>query len=101
MKIDVSDDYESIAAEYQYAMIEILDGVLKRNDVPEEQRKTICSEFAFDFGMLHDQGEVKFGGRQLEPMVAFLEDQILRVQNGAFEFHEYAFGNAHEYFEGG
>ncbi len=99
MRIEISEDYESIAAEYQYSMIDILDEVLKRHKIPLDQRQSICSEFAFDFGMLHDQGEVKFGNRQFEPIPAFLEENVLYVRNENFEFHEYAFGNTSEYFE--
>ena len=99
MNIETSEEYESIAAEYQYLMVEILDEVLTRHKITRSQRQSICSEFSFDFGMLHDQGEVKFGERQVQPMVAFLDGDTLHIRNEFFEFHEYAFGNASEYFE--
>lgn len=93
------DKYEGMAAEYQYRLIEILDHVLQRHDIGPSKRREVCGEFAFDLGMLHDQGEIRCDSVSYEPMIAFESGNDLYVCSESFEFHEYAFGNASEYFE--
>ena len=99
MNIVEDDAYEGAAAEYQYLLISLLDGVLKKHRIPAEIREEICGEYAFDSGMLHDQGEVKADGATYQPIVAFKDRDRLLIRTEHFEFHEYAFGNTSEYFE--
>lgn len=99
MQIVEDDSYEGAAAEYQYQLISLLDSVLKKYEVPPETRREICGEYAFDSGMLHDQGEIRSDRVEYEPMVVFKDGERLLVKNEFFEFHEYAFGNTSEYFE--
>lgn len=101
MKIVVDESYEGAAAEYQYQLISLLDSVLKKYKVPLDARREICGEYAFDSGMLHDQGEIRSDRVGYEPIVAFKDGERLLVKNEYFEFHEYAFGNTSEYFETG
>ena len=98
MEIVTDDTYENAAAEYQYQLIAILDAALKKHGVPIDKRQEICGEFAFDSGMLHDQGEIRSDRVEYEPMVAFKDGEKLLVRSQHFEFHEYAFGNVSEYF---
>ena len=99
VQIVEDDSYEGAAAEYQYQLISLLDFVLKKYKMPLEARQEICGEYAFDSGMLHDQGEIKSNRVEYEPMVAFKHGDRLLVRNQYFQFHEYAFGNSSEYFE--
>ena len=99
MNIVEDDAYEGAAAEYQYQLIALLDSVLKKYEIPAEVRQEICGEYAFDSGMLHDQGEIKSDRVEYEPVVAFKDGDRLLIQNEFFQFHEYAFGNTSEYFE--
>ncbi len=99
MEILDSDAYEDAAAEYQYQIISLLDSVLKKYKLPLETRREISGEYAFDKGILHDQGETRSNHVKYEPIVAFKDGDKLLVNNGRFEFHEYAYGNTSEYFE--
>jgi len=90
--------YDEVAAEYQYRMLEILNATLEKFGVASDTRKDICGEFAFDFGMLHDQGELRVGGVNYCPKVHFNGEATLEPTD-TFEFHEYAFGNAADLFE--
>ena len=103
-EINICDDdsYEEIAAEYQYQMINILNEALSKHGLSQDVRKAICEDFTFDFGMLHDQGEIKLAGshmkngKQFEPIIAFLNAKELHLTSEYFSWHEYAFGNVEE-----
>ena len=95
----VDEKYEGIASEYQYRLIELLDQVLKRYEIDAPKRQEICGEFAFDLGMLYDQGEVTYGGDSYEAILAFSDGEQVYMPTDLFELHEYAFGNASRYFE--
>ena len=42
----------------------------------------------------------RVGGEAFHPVVSFLRGEDVLVPPSSFEFHEYAFGNVEEYFEG-
>ena len=102
LNLKFEDTYESVAAEYQYQMIKVLDASMKKQGITKATRKAVCEDFAFDFGMLHDQGEIKLAGsknsngRQFEPIIAFRENGDLYLVSEFFAWHEYAFGNVDE-----
>ena len=52
MEIVKSDDYEPVAAEFQFRLIEVLDDVLKRHKVPFQVRKEVCGDYASHSGVL-------------------------------------------------
>ena len=81
-------------------MIEILSATLRQHNVDKEQRESICGDFAFDFGMLHDPGGSENRQSDSLPVITFLEGDELYVGDGEFEFHEHAFRNAARCFAG-
>jgi hypothetical protein len=102
MKIVQSDKYEDLCAEFQYQWIIRLRDTLKKHGVPTETAKEICGDFSFDLSMLLDQGEIDHERVSYRPVVAFTDDAddpTLIIQDGLFEFHEYAFGTTDEVFE--
>lgn len=99
MQITNDESYENLAATYQYQLIKILDKVLKRQHITAELRQEICGDYAFESGILHDQGRLILDEIAYQPIVAFKTNETLKLPNDAFEFHDYAFGNASEYFE--
>lgn len=56
-------------------------------------------EFAFDFGMLHDQGGTSLSGnkempnRSLEPVITFREGKEICIGSEYFQLYECAFAN--------
>ena len=102
MKIDESNNYEDLCAEFQYQWIVLLRDTLKKHRIPTATAKTICEEFSFDLSMLFDQGELELEGMSYRPVVVFTDDAddpTLIVQERSVEFHEYALGTTDEAFE--
>lgn len=101
MKIIEIDKYEELAAEWQYQMIVILKETLKKHKINLEKSKEICGDFAFDFAILHDQGQIKFKGEEFRPVICFdnFEGKLHYNSGEQFELHEYAFGNNDEAFD--
>lgn len=99
--LKTSDDerYEQIGIEYQCRLIEILDAALKKNGVPEAQRKAICGDFTFESAMLLDQGEIRVDGTEYQPIIGFLDGDTLYVTSEYFEYHECAFGTVGEFYK--
>ena len=97
MKLQASDEYEELAVEWQYQMICLLKEKLSKFGVANDVAKEIVGEFAFDFAMLHDQGEVKFDGKQFNPRISFdnFSGVLLCTEEGS-NLHEYAFGSTSE-----
>ena len=85
--------------EYQYQLVRILDTALKETPLDAAQRQAVCEHFAFDLGVLHDQGNVEADDVEARPVLAFATGDVLRVPNEEFSLHEYAHGNVAEYFE--
>jgi len=100
MHINNSEQYEEIAAEFQFQQILLLKETLKKHGVDLKLAQEICGDFTFDLGMLIDQGEIKADQKSYQIQVCFNSDESeLIVKNEEFEFHEYAFGNTSEAFD--
>lgn len=100
MSIVRSDEYEDLAADFQYEQVRLLRAVLKKYGVTGAQAKEICGEFTFDLSMLFDQGEFELGGETYRPCICFTPDEEkFHVQSAGVEFHEYAFGTVADIFE--
>ena len=105
LDIRIDDSYEEIACEYQYEMVKTLRSALNKYDVSEEKQKAICQDFTFDFGIIHDQGEIRLAGshkkngKSFQPVIGFIDDNNLHMTSEFFSWHEYAFGNVNEAFE--
>ena len=99
MKLEITEDYYDIAAEWQYQMIIILRDTLKEKGIVGEQAKDIVDDFAFNLSMLHDQGEIKVDGKSYNPRISFddFQGKLLTTEYLAY-LHEYAFGNTSEAF---
>ncbi len=97
MELQLSEEYEELAIEWQYQMIMILKGKLAKFGVSEDKAKEIVGEFAFDFAMLHDQQEIKFNGKSYNPRISFYDfGGILISSDEESDLHEYAFGSTSE-----
>jgi hypothetical protein len=97
MNLQVSDEYEELAVEWQYQMIFLLKEKLEKFGVANDVAKEVVGEFAFDFAMLHDQGEIKVDGKQFNPRIAFHNfSNVLVCSDEESNLHEYAFGNTSE-----
>jgi hypothetical protein len=96
MEVIFDDDYERLAAEFQYEQVRLLKDALKRHGVPTEVAKQVCGDFTFDLAMLLDQGEINVNGETYSPCLAFMqgENGPLYAHTDEVEFHEYAFGTA-------
>jgi len=101
MKINESEKYEELAAEWQYQMLVILKNTLTKYKVADELSKEICGDFAFDLSMLQDQGEIKVNGEEFRPVICFdnLEGELHFNSDEQFQLHDYAYGNNSEVFE--
>jgi hypothetical protein len=102
MKIIDSEIYESLGAEFQYQLILKLRDTLRKHGVPAATAKEICGDFVFDLSMLLDQEEIEFGGKSYQPIVGFSEggdEPNLIINDGGFQYHEYAFGSTDEAFD--
>ncbi|MBD3642963.1 hypothetical protein [Alcanivorax sp.] len=99
MKLEITEDYYDIAAEWQYQMIIILRDTLKEKGIVGEQAKDIVGDFAFNLSMLHDQGEIKVDGKSYNPRISFddFQGKLLTTDEDTY-LHEYAFGNTSEAF---
>ena len=97
MNVVENTDYEELGSEFQLMMIQLLNDNLKKFDIPLETRREICGDFAFDFSMLLDQGEVE----NTVPKIAFYneENDTLNIGSSTFDYHEYAYGNTDAIFE--
>ena len=104
LDIQTDDSYEEIACEYQYEMVKTLRAALKKHGISEEKQKEICQDFTFDFGMIHDQGDIRLAGshkkngKSFQPVIGFIDDNNLHMTSEFFSWHEYAFGNVDEAF---
>ncbi|MCK0154235.1 hypothetical protein MWU49_11020 [Alcanivorax sp. S6407] len=97
MNLKISEQYEDLATEWQYQMILILKKALAKFGVDENQAKEIVGEFAFDFSMLHDQGEIKVEGNSFNPRISFDDfSGNLILSDEESNLHEYAFGSTSE-----
>ena len=101
MKINTSEKYEELAAEWQFQILKVLREKMLKHGVPVETAKEICGEFAFDIAMLQDQGEIKSNGIEYRPVICFddLVGELYYNSDEQFQLHDYAFGNNDEVFE--
>ncbi|MEN0110946.1 MAG: hypothetical protein AAF805_09505 [Planctomycetota bacterium] len=110
-QLATDDSYEEIAATYQCLLIDHLKQVLIENGVSNRDlRRQICQSFAFHQGVFDDQFWFEAEGKRWFPLLGFTQtspspvlrtEHLGRVQlrSEAFEFHEYAHGNADWYFD--
>jgi len=104
LNIQTDDSFEEIACEYQYEMVKTLSSALSKHGISKDKQKAICQDFTFDFGILHDQGEIRLSGshrkngKSYQPIVGFINENNLHLTSEFFEWHEYAFGNVDEVF---
>ncbi|MGE6451155.1 hypothetical protein ACQKC5_01990 [Shewanella baltica] len=99
MEIEISENYEDIAAEWQYQLIVTLKETLKEKGISNEQAKEIIGDFVFNLSMLHDQGEIKVEGKSYNPRISFDNfNGKLITSDEETNLHEYAFGNTSEAF---
>ena len=79
MELQIIEEYEALAIEWQYQFICLLKKSLDKFGVEANLAKEIVGEFAFDFAMLHDQGEISVNGQQFNPKIAFdnLADKLI------------------------
>ena len=97
MDLQLPEEYEELAIEWQYQMILILKEKLSKFNISEEKAKEIVGEFAFDFAMLHDQHEIKFDGKSYNPRISFHDfDSKLISSEEETNLHDYAFGSTNE-----
>jgi hypothetical protein len=97
MELQISEEYEELAIEWQYQMIQILKDKLSKFGVNEDKAKEIVGEFAFDFAMLHDQEEIKVNGKSYNPRIGFYDfGENLVSSDEESNLHEYAFGSTIE-----
>lgn len=101
MKINTSDVYEELAAEWQYQMLTILKETLSKHNVANDVAKEICGDFAFDLAMLQDQGEINVNSAQFRPVICFdnFEGELHFNTDDQFQLHDYAYGNNSELFQ--
>ena len=82
-------------------MILILKEKLLRNQVDSKTAKEICGELAFDLAILQDQGEIKLGKVQYQPVICFVENntELHFNSRSKFQLHDHAYGNNSEIYE--
>ena len=98
MKLLKEDEYEDLAMELQYKIVEILDKTLKEKGIKESERADICGDFNFNLANFVDEGEIEIDDNSFSVEIAFKKDETLWVNSGVL-FHEYAFGVSSDYFE--
>ena len=97
MEIKISEEYEELAIEWQYRLIELLKEKLGKHGVDEDIAKEIVGEFIFDMSMLHDQEEIKVNGKSYNPKICFDDfSGNLVSSDEESNLHEYAFGSTSE-----
>ena len=105
MKINRNDDYEEMAAAFQCFQIQTLYNTLMGNGVEPKIIETICAEFSHSFGTGIDQCWVESEDGRVFPTIAFTKKHMdyepdeIYLNNGAFSFAEYTFGNIDWFFE--
>ncbi len=99
MKLEISEDYEDLATEWQYQLILLLKQALEKKGISTDIAKDIIGEFVFDLSMLHDQGEIKVEGKSYNPRLSFDDfSGSLITSDEETNLHEYAFGSTSEAF---
>src|SRR5688572_4167660 len=101
MEITRDETYEQLAAEWQFQMVEILNGTLHKYGVDIKKAEEISGDFAFDLAMLQDQGKIELEKEEYRPMICFdnLNGQLIYNSDDGFQLHDYAFGNTDEAFD--
>ena len=99
MEVEVTEEYEELATEWQYQVILLLKEKLLKNGITDEVAKEIIGDFTFDLSMLHDQGEIKVDGKSFNPRIGFDDfSGKLITSDEETNLHEYAFGSTSEAF---
>lgn len=97
MQLQITEQYEDLATEWQYQLILLLKEKLAKFGVSEAQAKEIVGEFTFDLSMLHDQGEIRVEGKSFNPRISFADYRgDLISSDEESNLHEYAFGSTSE-----
>ena len=102
--------YWTAGSSFVEIMIDELNGALKENGVMDaDQRRKICSQYAFGVGNFLDQYWIETNGRKRYPLLCFTDEFLdigvpaadvepLYLPVKDFEFHDAASGIADEYF---
>ena len=104
-KVLNGDEYEEMAAAFQCAQIQLLDEALQEQGLPMSMRRTICEVFTHKFSVFLDQCWFESEVGKVFPVVGFArrhqdyEPEAIHLNNGAFAFAEYAFGDIGWYFD--
>ena len=100
MEVEVTEEYEDLATEWQYQVILLLKEKLKKNGITDEVAKEIIGDFTFDLSMLHDQGEIKVDGKSFNPRISFddFAGKLITTDEET-NLHEFAFGSTSEAFD--
>lgn len=99
MELKISAEYEELAIEWQYQLIELLKRKLEKYGIDHAKAKEIIGEFIFDMSMLHDQEEIKVNGKSYIPRISFVDvSGTLISTDEESNLHDYAFGSTSEAF---
>jgi hypothetical protein len=98
MEILKENEYEDLAMEFQYKIVELLDKTLKAKGIEDSLRNEICGDYNFELANFIDEGEIDFDDESYSLEIAFEKEGKLWVNSGVL-FHEYAFGVSSDYFE--
>lgn len=97
MQLKISEEYEELAIEWQYRLIELLKEKLAKHGLHDEKAKEIVEDFIFDVSMLHDQEEIRVNGKSYNPRISFNDfSGNLVSSDEESNLHEYAFGSTSE-----
>lgn len=99
MELIITDEYDQLAIEWQHQMIAILKEKLSKFEVDDDVAEEIVGEFAFDFALLHDQGEITVNGESYNPRICFddYNDSLIASEEGS-TLHDYAFDSVSEIY---
>ncbi|MEW8051466.1 MAG: hypothetical protein AB2809_13935 [Candidatus Thiodiazotropha sp.] len=100
-----SEEYEEMAAAFQCSQIQVLDNVLSESGISPTKAKEIVESFALKYGVVLDQYWLDSEEGKVFPAIAFskkhqeYEPDTFYMNEGAFSFAEYAYGNISWYYE--
>jgi len=100
MNLELSPEYYEMAAEWQRSLVRLLKEELRKRKIDAETSRDICGDFIFNVSMLHDQGEIRYNGAELNPKISFdnFEGSLLSTSEDTY-LHEFAYRSAGEVFD--
>ena len=94
-----TNNYDELAAEFQYQVIKLLNNTLKDYKLSEKARKDICRQFIYDFSILHDKGYILGNKKKYCLTFIFKNQAEILFPNQSFNYHSIATENTFEFFE--